>query len=329
MGGAATAYNVDVSQSSVSGLSSGAFMAVQLPRRVLVDHEGAQQCSRAVRSRARRAPSLLQRRNACMRSHAPSAAPFVSLTNQYFAAGSIDDPKNLSSQKVFLFGGASDYTVNPVVMDSLQSYYASFISQSNIKYESRHANTGHTMPTVSYGGTCGTTADPWIGNCGYDGAGIALQQIYGTLNSAATSLSGEYVTLDQSQFLSNPQSHSVAATGYAYVPAACKSGDQCKVHVAFHGCEQEATRRRRGQILQERGLQPVGGHESHHRPLPADDDGRLVLEPERLLGLVGIRQRRLFETDGPADGDGPQDDRLFGRKIGANRERAKKLGTQK
>jgi hypothetical protein len=30
----------------------------------------------------------------------------------------------------------------------------------------------------------------------------------------------------------------MAATGWAYVPANCASGSQCKVHVALHGCQQ-------------------------------------------------------------------------------------------
>lgn len=26
-------------------------------------------------------------------------------------------------------------------------------------------------------------------------------------------------------------------TGYVYVPTSCQSGEKCKVHVAFHGCQ--------------------------------------------------------------------------------------------
>jgi poly(3-hydroxybutyrate) depolymerase len=31
---------------------------------------------------------------------------------------------------------------------------------------------------------------------------------------------------------------SFADNGYVYVPEACKSGAQCRLHVAFHGCKQ-------------------------------------------------------------------------------------------
>lgn len=42
-------------------------------------------------------------------------------------------------------------------------------------------NAGHSFPTDDYGNPCGTTQSPYITNCGFDGAGAALQQIYGKL----------------------------------------------------------------------------------------------------------------------------------------------------
>jgi hypothetical protein len=126
-------------------------------------------------------------------------------------------------------------------MDALQSYYASFMSSSSIVYQSRNPGTGHTMPTVNYGGACDQTVSPWIGKCGYDGAGKALTQIYGALAAPATTLSGSIVSIAQGSFIADPASHSLADTAYAYVPASCAKGELCRVHVAFHGCEQEAT----------------------------------------------------------------------------------------
>jgi hypothetical protein len=171
---------------------------------------------------------------------APSIAPYVAITKQYAASGDIDDPTNLATQKVFLFGGADDHTVDPVVMDALDSYYATYISPSSIQYVNRRPGTSHTMPTVAYGTDCDESISPYIGSCNYDGAGIALAQIYGPLAPAATTLSGSIVTISQSQFLANASTHSVADNAYAYVPASCLSGATCRVHVAFHGCEQNA-----------------------------------------------------------------------------------------
>jgi hypothetical protein len=233
-------YNVDLSQTSVSGLSSGAFMAVQFHVAFSSIMVGAGIFAGGPFSCAE--GSLTDAYTQCMYpSSAPSVTPFVNLTNMYASSGTIDDPKNLASQRVFLFGGADDDTVNPVVMDALQTYYATFMSSSSIVYQSRNPGTGHTMPTLSYGSPCADTESPWIGDCDYDGAGKALTQIYGSLSAPATTLSGSIISIAQGNFIADPASHSLADTAYAYVPASCAAGDLCRVHIAFHGCEQEAT----------------------------------------------------------------------------------------
>lgn len=229
--------HVDLQQTSVSGLSSGAFMAVQfhvafssIMKGAAIFAGGPFYCAQGSQSNAT---------SGCMYpSAAPDIAPFVAITKQYAASGAIDDPTNLAAQKVFLFGGADDHTVNPVVMDSLHSYYATYMSAGAIEYVDRRPATSHTMPTVGYGTSCDQSMSPYIGSCNYDGAGLALAQIYGALKPAATTLSGSIVTLPQAQFIANPSSHSLADSAYAYVPASCVAGATCRVHVAFHGCEQ-------------------------------------------------------------------------------------------
>jgi hypothetical protein len=46
-----------------------------------------------------------------------------------------------------------------------------------------------------------------------------------------------YIEFDQSAFTTNP---GMAATGWVYVPANCAGGAVCKLHVALHGCKQDA-----------------------------------------------------------------------------------------
>jgi hypothetical protein len=236
-GAAGSKLHVVLDETSVSGLSSGAFMAVQfhvafssIMKGAAVFAGGPYHCANGSESTAES--------NCMYPTSAPSIAPCVTITKQYAASGDIDDPSNLSSQKVFLFGGADDHTVAPVVMDALDSYYATYMDKSAIEYVDRRPGTSHTMPTLDYGTSCDESMTPYIGKCNYDGAGLALAQIYGTLNPAATTLSGTIVTLPQSQFISSPSSHALAADGYAYVPASCAKGATCRVHVAFHGCEQ-------------------------------------------------------------------------------------------
>ncbi|HTQ45136.1 MAG TPA: PHB depolymerase family esterase, partial [Polyangiaceae bacterium] len=238
--GGPTSYDIDITQTSASGLSSGGFMAVQfhvayssIMKGVAVFAGGPFYCAQG---------SLTNAEVDCQYpTTAPSVTPFVAATNQFAAAGTVDPVANLSHQRVYLFGGADDHTVNPVTMDALRSYYEAFVDPSNIQYESRHAATGHTMPTLEYGVSCDMTESPYIGNCSYDGAGAALAQIYGPLAARATTLGGTFVEVPQTDLVADAASHSLADTGYAYVPAACARGERCRIHVAFHGCLQESS----------------------------------------------------------------------------------------
>ena len=47
---------------------------------------------------------------------------------------------------------------------------------------------------------------------------------------------------DQAEFfetLDRPREVSMDDIGYVYVPTRCAAGAQCKLHIAFHGCNQE------------------------------------------------------------------------------------------
>ncbi|WP_394844235.1 hypothetical protein LZC95_45180 [Pendulispora brunnea] len=234
------ALNIDVMDTSVSGLSSGAYMAVQfhvayssILRGAGIFAGGPFYCAEG---------SLNTALTTCMTGSPapPDPARAVDATKRFAAAGTIDDPANLARQRVFLFGGAGDTTVVPPVMDALESYYRAW-NPAALRYEKRRPGTAHLMPTVAYGGDCSVTGEPWIGRCNYDGAGLALAQIYGSLEPPASLLSGRFVSLEQATYLANPAAHSVADTGYAYIPAACEAGARCRVHVAFHGCKQYAS----------------------------------------------------------------------------------------
>jgi poly(3-hydroxybutyrate) depolymerase len=236
----ALALDIDATGTSASGLSSGAFMAVQFHvafaasmSGVAVFAGGPFRCAQG---------SALAAVTTCMSSASKlEAAPFIAATKSAAARGAIDDPARLKGQRVFLFGGADDTTVNPAVMDGLRDYYAAFVSGADLAFERRRAGTAHTMPTESYGGGCATSASPYLGSCGYDGAGAALAHLHGPLAPRAAALSGTFVTLAQGAFVAAPASHSLADTAVAYVPASCAAGERCRVHVAFHGCKQSTS----------------------------------------------------------------------------------------
>ena len=230
-------YNVDTSQTTVSGLSSGGFMANQLGiaysslfKGVGIFAAGPYMCAGH------------SNYTACMYNASISASMLTTMQNDinsWSTSGAIDNKSNIAGQKVYMFVGTSDSTVGPNPMNGLQTQYNNNgVSGANLEYVQR-ASTGHTFPTdfdSTGNNSCGTTASPYISNCSYDGAKAVLQKFYGTLNARNNApAAGNYIEFNQTQFTTNP---GMAATGWVYVPANCAAGSQCKVHVALHGCQQ-------------------------------------------------------------------------------------------
>lgn len=231
------AYNVDTSQTTVSGLSSGGFMANQLGiaysslfKGVGVFAAGPYMCAG------------LNNYTACMYNASISSTQLTNMQNSlnsYSTSGAIDNKSNIANQKVYLFIGTSDTTVGQNPVTALKTQYTNNgVTAANMEHVVR-SGASHTFPTDfdSTGNNgCGSAASPYISNCSYDGAKAVLQKFYGTLNPRNNApAAGNYIEFNQSEFVSNP---GMAATGWAYVPANCASGSQCKVHVALHGCQQ-------------------------------------------------------------------------------------------
>ena len=245
VGGAASAavnlppLNIDKTQTTVSGLSSGGFMAAQLhvaysatfKKGAGIVAGGPFYCAEG---------SITNATGRCMAS--PAGIPTSSLvttTNNWASQGIIDPVVNLQSSKVYLFSGSIDSTVKTGVMDALKTYYNSFVPAANVVYKKDIA-AEHAMITDDYGSACSTKASPYINDCNFDLAGAMLAHLYGTLNprNSGTLGAGNFVEFNQSQFITG---HGMAPTGWAYIPQACTAGAQCRVHVVLHGCQQNVT----------------------------------------------------------------------------------------
>ena len=235
------ALNIAKSEVTVSGLSSGAFMAVQL-------HVAYSETFRKGAAAVGGGPYLCAENstfNALVRCRwLPAWLPTARLviaTRQLAATGEIDRPDHLKDSRVFLFSGQRDDTVKTGVVDALARYYASFVPASNIAYR-KDVPAGHGMVNDQHGNRCETSEPPYIVNCGLDLAGLLLQHLYGPLQarSASEPAPGNYLEFDQRPFASGK---SLADTGWAYILAACQQGGAtlCRLHVALHGCRQNTT----------------------------------------------------------------------------------------
>jgi poly(3-hydroxybutyrate) depolymerase len=237
-------YNVDPALTSVSGLSSGGFMAVQLHVAFSATFKagagivagGPYYCAQGAVGTAT---------GPCMAATSvskPATSTLVSTTNSWASQGLIDPTSNLAASKVYLYSGNIDSTVRQLVMNEADTYYKNYIAAANVFYKNNLASE-HAMVTDYFGSGCSTKASPYINNCNFDLAGEILKWIYGPLNAKnGGTLGGSFVEFDQAEFIASPATHGMASSGWAYVPASCGSGQQCKLHVVVHGCQQDPTK---------------------------------------------------------------------------------------
>jgi poly(3-hydroxybutyrate) depolymerase len=237
------AYKGDSQGTSVSGLSSGAFMAVQYQVAFSASVKGAgvvaggpYYCAAGIALNA----------SICM-GHVANRPPvptlMVAAARLFALSGRIDALDHLKGHRVYVFSGTNDQVVRQPAVDAAVAFYKlAGVGHGAIKYVNT-VPAGHGFITPAYGGECGTNASPWLNHClvdgvGLDQAGAIFNQIYGALNAPATALTGKIVAFDQKEFASNAAR--MADEAYAYVPESCASGTPCRLHIAFHGCAQSA-----------------------------------------------------------------------------------------
>ncbi|MFT6913762.1 MAG: poly(3-hydroxybutyrate) depolymerase [Motiliproteus sp.] len=242
-------YQTDLTQTSVSGLSSGAFMAAQFQVAFSNITVGAGIIAGGPFYCAGSYPfiaPMLTATTVCMNPQKvgvepPDASKLLSAAKIFAQADLIDDTENLKEQKAYLFSGKSDHTVTTAVVDQTAAFYRlAGLPAKNIKYET-DINAGHAIITNNNQDVaCDVTAAPYINDCDITQSQVILEHIYGPLNPPAKVLSGKIIQFDQNEFERSPIT-SMSDAAYAFVPKSCDT-ETCRVHVAFHGCEQGAAK---------------------------------------------------------------------------------------
>jgi hypothetical protein len=238
---ALSAYNAPLTETSVSGISSGAYMAVQFAtawssfvKGVGAIAGGPYGCTGGQASTAL---------STCMQGDpAADIAALGKLADQLSAQGQIDSLTNIAHEKVYLFHGYNDAVVGAPVTNWLDTIYEHWLGQNvgNLFYQTS-IGAGHSQVTLNYGATCPTNGGHYINDCDYDQAGVILRHIYGVLNPPNRGmLGGTFITFAQSDYTvpAKPSDDSMGDKGFVFVPADCASGAQCRVHVVLHGCLQ-------------------------------------------------------------------------------------------
>jgi poly(3-hydroxybutyrate) depolymerase len=229
---------LDPTGTTVSGLSSGAYMAVQVHVANSSSIIGAGVVAGGPYFCAE--GQLHIALNRCMQTFLgqPDALALLTRARTIAAAGRIDPLENLAKDRVYLFSGTRDATVTQPVMDAARDFYRlAGIGEHAIKYVN-DIPAGHAFIVEEARNPCGITESPFINDCDYDQAGDLLRHLYGTLAPPEEMREGNLLTFDQSEYLADPETHGMASMGFVYRPSACVEGERCRLHIAFAGCKQ-------------------------------------------------------------------------------------------
>ncbi|MEO0667572.1 MAG: hypothetical protein AAFZ99_06615 [Pseudomonadota bacterium] len=228
--------NLEPEATTVSGLSSGAFMAVQLQvafsRTIAgagVVAGGPYGCSEENVYRAVRV---------CMNAYLGSADASSSVQEiaELAEQNRIDPIEHLVDDRIYLFHGQSDNTVARASMDALKLSYAQLgVPNEQIVYETEF-DAGHGFVTERGNLECDVTGPDFLIDCDYDQAGEILAHLYPGLTAATEPRDKGLIEFDQSQYLQGAVGMDDVA--FVYIPASCAEGALCRLHIALHGCNQ-------------------------------------------------------------------------------------------
>jgi poly(3-hydroxybutyrate) depolymerase len=233
------ALALDAETFTVSGLSSGAYMAVQLAvahsarvTGVGVFAGGPYYCVAANPLRAERE---------CMRG-APNPNDSVLAAKRFAEARWVDSSAHLQRTRAWVLAGGKDNVVAEPVVRAASEFFAAF-NRPGVVYR-LEPGLGHALPTDGHGTACEVSAPPYLANCGLAAVGQMLAHVAPSEAPLPPGGAGQLRKFEQGGFVPLWRRLTGAASfdthGYLYVPARCAGGARCRLHIALHGCRQGA-----------------------------------------------------------------------------------------
>lgn len=263
-------YKVGPGGNSLSGLSSGGSMAVQMHLAHAARFIGAgviaggpYRCAESFRGASILAEDAndLNSLYICMSPLTARAGPdpdrSLRLARETAEDGRIDPLEHLRDQRVYIFTGTKDTIVQSSVVAATHAFYKSLYAHLGIDPAPKkmiefvdNEPAGHAILTDNdWDQDIGESRPPYINN-GANGKRSAYMQshkildhIYGAqgCNKPAESLSAKVISFDQREFFAGYENRAgMGEVGFLYVPAkvAAKEIEARGVHICLHGCEQ-------------------------------------------------------------------------------------------
>jgi poly(3-hydroxybutyrate) depolymerase len=222
---------------TVSGISSGAFFAIQMHLAHSQIVQGVGSIAGGPWNCAQGSTSKAQIDCMFITSNI-DVATLVKQANAEAGKGTLAPLDNLNDDKIYLFNSPNDGVVKPPMSDKLQEFYSSIAPEAKILVE-QSVPSAHGFPTLDYGNACSQQGTPWLQNCGVDTAGAMLTHLYTNLNPRGNQVASSIVRFNQKPF---GKDAALLPEGFAYIPQACSThAKKCRLHIAFHGCLMNST----------------------------------------------------------------------------------------
>lgn len=236
---------------SVSGLSSGAFMTVQLHIAHSADFIGAGVIAggpyRAAES-FRAAPSapsscILNSLYIAMTPLTEAVAPDArALVDRARSTADIDPLSNIARQRLYIFTGTEDRVVNQHAVRSTRAFYEALGVAPDAMAFIDDVPAGHSIITTNpEDSPLSSNQPPYINQGDYMQSHKILEHLYPGSLPAADAPHGDLIRFEQAEFVGFAQNRACFAEfGYAYIPSAVASGEAraIGVHIVLHGCKQ-------------------------------------------------------------------------------------------
>ena len=230
------ALNLNPEETTVSGLSSGAFMAVQLQVAFSNNIKGAGVIAGGPFNCADQ--SLRRALFVCMTPALSKADAGKSVAKMRDMAerGEIAPLSGVASDRLYLFHGKGDKTVARATMDALHETYLELnVKPEDIKYVTS-VEAGHGFVTEQGSVACADTQPNFLNDCDFDQAGDIFNWLYQGLKEPIEPKKNGLLSFDQALYSGDAAGMDTKA--FVYVPADCAGDEECRLHIAFHGCKQ-------------------------------------------------------------------------------------------
>jgi poly(3-hydroxybutyrate) depolymerase len=227
---------------SLSGLSSGAYMALQFHLSHSEIVNGSALIAGGPYYCAQNDIGTALKNCVSDDSGALTLSPLNDYYDSVLASKKVASASHNVNDKLWLFHGTKDTRIIASVADQLHAQVMTLFTPSNIKYVNDKP-FAHLMPTLESGIDCNESEAPFIGACNYDAAGELLTYL-GLIETARSEASSDTLKSHLNAFsqasYAGEYANTLAESGYVFVPPQCVDAKACQLHVSFHGCNQNA-----------------------------------------------------------------------------------------